>query len=93
MQNTNLETIQIEALDNVTGGGFGGWMGMIGNALGGKNGGEGTGKGLGEMLGGGGEGLGLNKDGKPMGLSEKLGSGLSNFISGGGPRTIEGKGR
>jgi hypothetical protein len=53
MRNTSLETIQLETLTHVTGGGFGGWGGMIENALGGKGGREGGG-GLGERMGGGG---------------------------------------
>jgi hypothetical protein len=80
MQDTKLVTIQIENLENVTGGG---WLDML---SGGK-------LNIGTMLGGANENggaFGLNKDGKGKGLSEGI-SGLLGFGGGGGMKPVEGQ--
>jgi hypothetical protein len=78
MQDTKLETIQTENLENVTGGG---WLDML---SGGK-------LNIGTMLGGANESggaFGQNKNGQGKSLSE----GISGLLSGGGPtKTVEGK--
>ena len=81
MQNTKLETIQIETLTQITGG-LGGWLGM----LTGKSGDESTG--LGTALGGGGGGL----NGRGGGLAESV-SGWARNLFGGGRAggVVEGK--
>ena len=77
--NTKLETIEIEALADVTGGG---WLDML---SGGK-------MNIGTMLGGAnpnGGAFGVNSEGKGKGLAEGI-SGMLGF-GGGGIKTVEGK--
>ena len=83
MQST-LETIAIATLTHVTGGGFGGYGGMLQS----KTGHDTSGKGLGETLGGGGFGL----NGRGGGLAETVGGFARNLI-GGSPvgGVVEGK--
>jgi len=80
MQDTKLETIQTETLENVTGGG---WLDML---SGGK-------LNIGRLLGGANENggiFGVNKDGKGKSLSEGI-SGLLSFGGDGPIKTVEGK--
>jgi len=81
MQNTKLQTIQRENLENVTGGGY---LDML----------SGGRLNIGTMLGGGGRGgaFGVNKEGNPKSLSEGI-SGLMGFGGGGPIRTVEGRDR
>jgi hypothetical protein len=80
VQNTKLETIQIETLTQITGG-LGGWLGM----LTGKSGDESSG--LGTALGGGGGGL----NGKGGGLAETVGGWARGLFGGRAGGVVEGK--